>query len=63
MSALADGPVLVRVLQEEARLKVEASWRTVERTAGKLGVVGSGEQQEPDVGTAKRCRSIHDIPT
>ena len=56
---LHDGPVLVRLLQEEARLKVSASWRTLERIAGKLGVVGAGEHRSrtwemPSTPEAKR---------
>lgn len=42
---LAGGPVLVRTLQEDAKLKIPASWRTVERAAGRMGVVGIGEHR------------------
>jgi hypothetical protein len=42
---LADGPVPVSELREEASLEVEASWRTIERAARQLGVIGRGEKR------------------
>jgi hypothetical protein len=42
---LLPGPVLVRTLQEEAPLAVDGSWRSVQRAAGRLGVVGGGEHK------------------
>ena len=62
---LQGGPVLVRVLQEEARLKVEASWRTIERTAGKLGIVGNGENKNRtwELPSDSEANRQDDIPT